>query len=321
MRFLCSWQKQSHGVYSGVESEDTIMVRRFHGFPQAVAAAFGLLVLAAISSTPARAATCTRACLQHMITVYVDAMVAHTPGQMPVSADARFTEDSHELKLGEGLWKTVTAKGHFRQDYVDQKRQIVASHVELYEGETQVLYSVVLRITNRKISGIESIIFRVPTDPKSKPDHLDKPLPVMNDPVPAGKRMSREEMIKVALRYTEGLRIGSFAKADTPFAPEAYRYENGLKTAGEGCTTSSVCEPKIQKMMLHPDIKPSVAAVDEQAGIVLLWMNFGDTHSYGPGRALVTFEAFKIYDGSIHAINAFFGFLPKETERSWPSND
>jgi hypothetical protein len=48
-------------------------------------------------------------------------------------------------------------------------------------------------------------------------------------------------------------------------------------------------------------------------------MNFGDTHSYGPGNALVTFEAFKIYGGSIHAINAFFPFLPKDTERGWPS--
>jgi hypothetical protein len=54
--------------------------------------------------------------------------------------------------------------------------------------------------------------------------------------------------------------------------------------------------------------------VDEQAGIVLLWMNFGDTHSYGPGRALVTFEAFKIFGESIHAINAFR--LPAQGNRA-----
>jgi hypothetical protein len=295
------------------------MDRRFHVLPRALAVLSVSLVMVMVASTPARAATCTRPCLQHMITVYVDAMLAHAPAQMPLAANARFTEDSNELKLGEGLWKTVTAKGHFRQDYVDPKRQVVGSHMELFEGDTQVLYSVVLHIENRKIAGIETIVFRVPDDPKSKPDHLDKPLPLMNDPVPAAKRMSRADMIKVALLYTEGLRIGDFVKADTPFAKEAYRYENGIKFAGEGCRTTSVCDPKTQKMMLHPDIKPSVAVVDEQAGIVVLWMNFGDTHSYGPGRALVTFEAFKIYDGSIHAINAFFGYLPKETERGWPA--
>jgi hypothetical protein len=295
------------------------MHARFHHSPLALSIVLSVSVLLVGSASAARATTCTRPCLQHMVTVYVDALVARVPAQMPLASDVRFTEDSHELKLGEGIWKTVTAKGHFRQDYVDTRRQIVAAHVELMEDKTPLLYSVVLRIINRKISGIETLVYRVPADEKSKPAHLEKPLPVMNDPVSSAKLMPRADMIKTVLRYTEGLRVGSFVQADTPFAPEAYRYENGIKTAGEGCTTSEVCVPKIQKMMLHPDIKPSVAVVDEQAGIVLLWMNFGDTHSYGPGRALVTFEAFKIYDGSIHAINAFFGFLPKETERNWPS--
>jgi hypothetical protein len=71
--------------------------------------------------------------------------------------------------------------------------------------------------------------------------------------------------------------------------------------------------------MLHPDVKASVAAVDEEEGIVLLWMNFGDTSSYGPGNALVTLEAFKVWGGEIHAINAFFRILPKETQRGWPA--
>ncbi len=298
--------------------DQPLINRRFYGFHPACLFVLFVLILS-ITPANAQATTCTRPCLQHMVTVYVDALVAHDPSQLPLASDVRFTEDSHELKLGEGLWKSVIAKGHFRQDYVDTRKQIVAAHVELFDGDSPVLLAVVLRIENRKIAGIETIVYRVPSDPKSKPDHLDKFLPVMNEPVPPAKRMPRAEMVKTALRYTEGLRIGSFAQAGTPFAPETYRLENGNKTAGQGCTTSTICDPKTQKIMLHPDIKPSVAVVDEQAGIVLLWMNFGDTHSYGPGRALVTLEAFKIFDGSIHAINAFFGFLPKETERNWPS--
>jgi hypothetical protein len=61
------------------------------------------------------------------------------------------------------------------------------------------------------------------------------------------------------------------------------------------------------------------AAACKKVISVLLWMNCGDTHSYGPNKALVTFGAFKIWDGTIHALNAFFRFLPKETERGWPS--
>ena len=66
-------------------------------------------------------------------------------------------------------------------------------------------------------------------------------------------------------------------------------------------------------------MKPSVAAADEEEGLVLLWMNFGDTNSYGPGNALVTFEAFKVWGGEIHAVNAFFRTMPKDTQRGWPS--
>ena len=73
--------------------------------------------------------------------------------------------------------------------------------------------------------------------------------------------------------------------------------------------------------MLHPGMIASVAAVDEQNGTVLLWMNFGDTNSYGPGNALVTFEAFKIWGGQIHAINAFFTGLPINSARNWPTTD
>ena len=277
----------------------------------------GVLVLAVMATGAARPADCDRTCLQNMITTYLDAMVAHAPARMPLAAKPHYTEDSRELKLGDGLWKSVTGKGDFRQDYLDLKREIAASHVVLFEGDRQVLYSVVLRIAERKISGIETLVYRVPADAKPKPQ-LHQPLVGMGEPVPAGKGMPRAEMVRVAISYAEGLRLGGFVKANTPFAPEAYRLENGIKYAGEGCAGTD-CAIRTQKVRLHPDLKASVAAVDEEAGIVLLWMNFGDTHSYGPNQALITFEAFKIRDGAIHAVNAFLTFLPKEAERGWPS--
>src|SRR5690349_12223073 len=55
---------------------------------------------AAHVGTPARAAEgCDRACLRGFITRYLDAMVAHTPGALPVSPALRFTEDYVDLKL------------------------------------------------------------------------------------------------------------------------------------------------------------------------------------------------------------------------------
>jgi hypothetical protein len=266
----------------------------------------------------AQAAECDRACLRGMITKYVEAMVAHTPQSLPLAPNVRFTEDSRELPLGEGAWKTVTRAGSFRQDYLDVRRGIAASHVELQEEGGQLQYSVILRVVDEKITGIETLINRVTPTSRFQPDSLGTPLPRMNDAVPAAKRMSRAELIRVALTYTEGLRIGNFADV-TPFAKDAYRVENGVFIAGDGCPRATCTGLYTQRVILHPNVIASVAAVDEEAGIVLLWMNFGYTNSYGPNNALVTFEAFKIWGGEIQAVNAFFRIMPLETPRFWPS--
>ena len=279
----------------------------------------GLLVLAVVTASAAQAADCDRACLKGMITNYVDAIVAHDPSRLPLAANVRFTEDSQDLKLGDGLWKTVTKKGDFRQDYLDLKKQIAASHVMLFEENAPVLYSLVLRVADGKITGVETLVDRITANSRFKPDSLEKPPAGMSQPVPAGKKMPRAEMIRTALFYPEGLRIGSFVTAKTPFAKEAYRVENGTFIAGDGCPRANCPAILTQKIMVHADVKASVAAVDEEEGIVLLWMNFGDTNSYGPGNALLTFEAFKVWGGEIHAINAFFRILPKDTQRGWPS--
>jgi hypothetical protein len=107
------------------------MNRRLQSFSRNLAPLAAVLALSAINTTAARAADCDRTCLKGMITKYVDAIVAHDPSHLPLAANVRFTEDSKELKLGDGLWKTIAKKGDFCQDYIDAKKQIAALHVQL----------------------------------------------------------------------------------------------------------------------------------------------------------------------------------------------
>lgn len=266
------------------------------------------------------AGQCDRTCLEGMVTAYVDALLAHDASALPLADDPRVTVNGTPAQLGEGIWQTVTGKGSFRHDYLDTRRQVAASHVHLLEGEIPVLLSLALHIEGGEIAGIESVVHKVTPDSPFQPRVLHEQVRGMDSAVPASERMSREDMVAIALSYSEGLRTGNFTDASVPFAPEAYRVENGVITAGQGCGFGT-CDLYDQRIMVHPGLIPSIVAVDEENGTVLVWMNFGYTGSYGQDRVLVTMEAFKIWGGSIHAINAFFDFLPIGTSRMWPSAD
>ena len=279
----------------------------------------GILAALGFSPPTVLAQQCDRACLSGMMTQFIDALVAHDSSKLPLAANVRYTEDSRNARLGEGIWKSVTANGGFRQDYIDTRKQIAAAHLHLREGETQVLYSVLLHVADRKIAGIETLVQRVTAGGKFQPTELGKPIRGMNTPVPAGQKNSRDEMVRIALTYPEGLRVGNFTDGGTPFADDAYRVENGVIMADQTDARRRMYD---QNVIVHPGVIASVAAVDEENGTVLLWMNFGHTgDSYGVGNALVTFEAFKVWGGKIRSVNAFFKGLPISTARFWPSSD
>ena len=177
------------------------------------------------------------------------------------------------------FWKSATGKGTFRQDYLDVRRQVAATHVVILEGETQALCSVLLHVKDAKIAGIETLIQRVTPRRRIKPTELGKPIRGMNDAVPQGKQQSRESMIKTALSYTEGLRVGSFIDGGTPFAAETYRVENGVITRRRRLRPRRLRHVRAEPAWCTRASSRNVAAVDEENGVVLLWMNFGHTSS------------------------------------------
>ncbi len=296
--------------------------------------ALGLLILCAAAAS---AADCDRACLKNTMTAYLNALVAQDPSKAPLAPNVRFTEDSKDLKVGEGFWKTATALGDYRQDFIDVKEQVIASHVTVEESGKRALCTVRLKVAKGRITEIETLLTHGGDRMNSGAALAVRP--GMDIEPPAAQRDNRKELIRVANYYPRGLTVGGFDKVDAPFAKDAFRIENGFVMAGEGCGrgtpsgrrpngpgTVSATAPqdvagclniKTQRIIRHPDLTKSVVAVDEQQGIVLLWMNFGDTGTYGPGNALIAYEAFKVYGGQMHAVQAFLKVLPKDTPRGW----
>ena len=86
---------------------------------------------------------------------------------------------------------------------------------------------------------------------------------------------------------------------NAPFAPNAYRYENGQVMAGPDCKFAPGCENiSTQSLAIFErlgDVQTRVIAADERMGIVWLRMAWG-VRERG-GDQLTVWEMFKVYDG------------------------
>jgi hypothetical protein len=277
-----------------------------------------VFLILAVLTPAARAADCDRECLRGLITQYLDAMVAHKPAALPVADRVKFTEDTVEKRLGEGLWKTASGLRKYRQDILDVRQGVAASQVVVEEAGMPVMLVLRLKVAGGKITEVETQTTRSRAEGAIyNIDALQTAGKAMNLEPERAQLNSRDDAIKAALFYPAGLKIGSFVEVNAPFAPDAYRIENGTVTAGPGCARAGCENIKAQTIMKHPAITTRVVAVDEQLGIVLLRMNFGDTGSYGPGNSLIVWEAFKVYGGQIHAVEAFMRVMPASAGSGW----
>src|SRR3569833_2659264 len=54
---------------------------------------------------------CNRACLEGFAKSYIAALAAKDPSRAPFAKDIKFTENSVQMPVGEGLWGAGTAAG------------------------------------------------------------------------------------------------------------------------------------------------------------------------------------------------------------------
>jgi hypothetical protein len=280
----------------------------------AMAAAFALVS----SATQAQAATaaCDRACLKGVMTGYLAALTARDPARAPVAANVRFTEDARPARLGEGLWKTATGLGTYRQDFIDMRRGVAGAHVVVMEGAKPALVAVRLKVVDRKATEVETQVTRNAQEGHLFDlDGLKAPNPVMNRVLAGAERPGRDEIVYAAAYYPAGLKAGSFVSVDAPFTADAYRAEGGVVTAGPACTRSAACR-SIKTQPIVPGrthFQERLLAVDEELGVAWFRLSW----ARGEGTRLVAFEAFKVVGGKMAAVEAFLKYAPLDSGSGW----
>jgi hypothetical protein len=186
------------------------------------AAVIGLLIAAsARSAGPERADSCDRACLRDLVGVYLDALAAHDPGRLPVTADVRFTENGVAIPLGDALWVTVSSVGTYRHDYYDADSGQVAAHATFTENGAPGFMALRLKVVGRKIAEIETILARNSRGALTMPARD----PLWDEGEPTAGRLTRAQLVDGVLGYMRAVAASDGKLA--PFAESCIRLENG----------------------------------------------------------------------------------------------
>jgi hypothetical protein len=275
------------------------------------------LGVAADRTASAQSSPCDRECLRGTMTAFLHALLEHDTSELPIAETVRVTEDALAKPLTQiGLLNTVTGLRGYRQDILDERAGTAGAHVVVEESGAPVLLVVRLKVVDGEITEIETVATRSRADGLIfNIDGLSAPNEEMNYAPRPEQLASREDAIAAAMHYPAGLNAAkTFAAVDAPFAPDAYRYENGQVMAGPDCKFAPGCQDiSTQSLAIFErlgDVSTRVIGVDERLGIVWLRMAWGVREE--GGEQLTVWESFKVYDGQIHAVEAFMKILPVE---------
>ena len=312
-------------------------------FPMKSAILITLLAASALLSIPAAAQpveqpACQRECLEGWVDRYLAAMRDNAVDPAIFAQGAKFTENGVELRMGgEGLWYGMSGIGNYRFYVPDIETQQVAFIGTVLEqtgssatGPTEpevVAIALRLKIENDRITEIEQLAIRPSSTNSSNNDFpptgegveaMGRPNPLFTMPIPEAERATREELIRDANYYFEGLQRND-GQGYYNFTDDCVRFENGVDVlAPRGdrqmqLTCKGQFENNLRNVVSRVRDRRFVA-VDRERGIVFAFGYF-DHHQINWSWQLA--ELFRIENGDIRRIEAVFHRAPFGMSSGW----
>jgi hypothetical protein len=288
---------------------------------------------------------CDRACLNGLMDTYRAAVIEHDPSRLPLTTTARYTENGQDLKVGDGLWGTLTGWGSYKL-YVDDPEDGEVGYLGVTdEAGMSGIIAARLKVEHKKISEIEVVITRKETpNGFTRPEGLSDPKPALAgffEDVPEASRESRKDLITQTDLYFDGIEQGN--GSIVPFGKDVIRIENGTQTcpssfgANANKTPPPSCGAQLDTKIFNyisPISPRRYTVVDRQRGIVfgVFMFNTPGTVAFvdSPGVGKVAesaaamrpfseevAEIFKINDGKIIGILAAMTSLPYGATSAW----
>jgi hypothetical protein len=135
---------------------------------------------------------------------YLSALTLRNPGRLPLAPHARSTEDTQELPLGSGIWRTARALKPGGQYFVDPAEGQVEFWGVIDEQGKPAIISVRLKIEGRLIGEVETLVTRGGEyfdPPRILADETD----TFHAVLPPDERPPREELVRAANQYFDAI--------------------------------------------------------------------------------------------------------------------
>lgn len=256
---------------------------------------------------------------------YLEAMIEKKPEQLPLAAGCRATYNGAELTPGDSeLWRNTLVIRQ-RQTFIDPiSGQMVFFGVatnETIEGKylfpvDSKLYAktymaaIRLKLDEGKISEIEEVaVDQRLCNFYGTPADVHFPDLAFDIPEPEEERSSREELIELVETYWDCV-----AKKQPPEAvrvhPDAQRFENGYQTTNHTHSFRGDFKHNPGFFWDTPQAARSYPVVDPIRGVVVNFaMLESEAHRAAGYRGSRIVEAFKIRDGALYRLMAFFPLM------------
>lgn len=320
-----------------------------------ITTAISLAILMAGVAAAQQSGPCDRACLDGFVDRYLDAVVKHDPSLVPLTKNVKYTENGQRLDPGDGIWRSMVAKGSYRLFVTDpQTGEVTFIGTMREEGrkpgeDVPGVIGLRLKVVNRQITEVEMLVCRSDRAALNF-EKLGAPDPLFNEAVPSAERMSREDLVKTANMYFSGMQQND-GKGVYPFTDDCDRIEMGSHTTNvkpadgkpipdpKTATNYSAawgCKEQFESGLLHfvSRIRDRrFVAVDPERGTVFAFAFFdheaGNTRTFQtPDGRTVTAgpnqpwtweigEVFKIEKGKIHRIVAIMDHSPYGMLSGW----
>ena len=271
---------------------------------RAVWALGGVLATAmvvAAASAPAAVAGCDRGCLMTALDRYIDRAAAQDFTALALSKGAETRENTLATRPDAGVWKTLkrVRAGYRFADPVTGNAVFAGVFERRDGGLTPLLLRI--RLKNRVVVESE-IAWNTTPGRYFHPEELLYPDILYEAVVPAARRSTRAELIRIAGLYLDG--IGAHSSAGVPLGYRCDKYYLGGKVTNNGPDGVGSCLTSFDGVRAGSPVGRRFPIVDVERGIVVVSFLMPNAYKDRPD-ATYECEILKVVDGRIRSFEEF----------------